>query len=411
VAATGAAACAGPLGAALPRLAADNGDRSRVFRIDACPIHDNQRRHRGVDTLFDLLAENGLALYRTATPHPWASPDGIIEAGDIVVIKVNCVWSCRGGTNTDVVRGVIHRLLEHPDGFAGEVVIIEGGPNNTARFDGHPFEEGTYAYPVWMWGQTWVNAEEQNVLSIEHLVNVVFASEPVSAYLLDPIKTNFIGADEHTADGYRMIQRVSYPCLTTAAGHRIELREGRWTGTEHAQNVKLINIPVLKHHDEIHPDDTGLTGALKNCFGTLSMDDGYFALRHYDENGLHCGMMQALVRAPDLHILDGIWISPESIMGYPPEATRRLNTLMAGRDPVAIDYYAGKHVLKPINGLYSHRHDPDSFPGLISHLTQARDFINGNGGIFGEPARMGDDLTEVIRRSVVPNEMSGLGAR
>ena len=31
----------------------------------------------------------------------------------------------RGGTNTDVLKGLIARILEHPDGFTGEVVVVE----------------------------------------------------------------------------------------------------------------------------------------------------------------------------------------------------------------------------------------------------------------------------------------------
>jgi hypothetical protein len=67
----------------------------------------------------------GLKFYRSEAQRVDSGPDGIIGADDVVLIKVNAQWECRGMTNTDVVRGVIRRILDHPDGFIGEVVIVE----------------------------------------------------------------------------------------------------------------------------------------------------------------------------------------------------------------------------------------------------------------------------------------------
>lgn len=71
-------------------------------------------------------------------------PDGIIERNDVVLIKVNCQWKCRGTTSTDVVRRLIHRILQHPDGFDGEVVIFENG-QGVGAFDGYPRHGGVYS--------------------------------------------------------------------------------------------------------------------------------------------------------------------------------------------------------------------------------------------------------------------------
>ena len=160
------------------------------------------------------------------------------------------------------------------------------------------------------------------------------------------------------------------------------------------QNVKLINIPVLKTHN-----GTGVTGVLKHSYGLLSMADGYSAIRHYEESGSQCGKMWNLVRAPDLNILDCIWVSHESLLGYPPETTYRANILLAGIDPVALDYYANKHVLLPLGGNRAQLHDPDAFAGLSNHLIGARDFINTNGGIKGKLSVMGDSNIEVISKA------------
>jgi uncharacterized protein (DUF362 family) len=384
------------------RAAAAETDRSRVFRVDGCPAHDGALRHVGMDTLLGLLAGYGLKLYRTDLPHAWGSPAGIVEADDVVLVKVNCQWKCRGTTNTDVVRGLIQRILEHPDGFAGEVVIVENGQGRGA-FNGMA---GGNLYGSWpeIANNVHVNAEDETVLTVDHLVRAVFAGQPVSSYLLDPIRARFISSSEHIRDGYRTVSPppgsnpttpVSYPCFTTPGGHRIELREGRWTGSGHADNVKLINVPVLKHHE-----GSGVTGSLKHIYGLVSMSDGYSPQRHYTEIGSQCGKFWSLVRTPDLNIVDCIWVSQDSLTGYPPETTRRCNVLLAGLDPVALDYYASKHVLLALGGSNGWQHDPDRFAGLVDMLAGAQGFINANGGVAGVPARVGDANIEVLSRNV-----------
>ena len=66
--------------------------KSRIFKVMQCPVHDGELRHQGVDTLLELLAENGINFYITNTDHPWGGADGIIASDDVVLIKVNCQW-------------------------------------------------------------------------------------------------------------------------------------------------------------------------------------------------------------------------------------------------------------------------------------------------------------------------------
>lgn len=370
---------------------------SKIFRVDQCPAHDGELRHAGVDTLMELMSEHGLKLYRTSKPHPWGGKVGLIDRNDVVLIKVNCQWKCRGTTNTDVLRGLIHRILEHPDGFSGEIVIFENGQSQ-GSFDGNPRAWSRYdSFPEV--AGIYVNAED-HTLTVEYLVNTVFAGKAVSSYLLDPVYENFISDSDHSNDGYRKITdaKVSFPCFTTAGGHRIELREGIWNGSGYNNNLKLINVPVLKTHD-----GTGITGVLKHSYGILSMKDGVdWKVRHYEESGSQCGKMYSLVRAPDLNIVDCIWVTHQGHhRGYPPETTHRADILLAGLDPVALDYYGSKHILYPLGGDRTDEHNPDSFSGLINHLTGAQEFINANGGIRGEPTRQGDDNIRVISRQAV----------
>ena len=388
VATVGAITCVGKW-AAVDSVFSDN-HKSRIFRVYECPVHDGQLRHLGLDALLDLMAQKGLKFYNTSKVHPWGGSDGIIAADDVVLIKVNCQWKCRGTTNTDVLRGLIYRILQHPDGFNGEVIIFENGQGR-GGFDG--ITQGGSAYDSWpdIDNEIWVNAEEQQVLTVDYLLYNVFQNDPVSSFLLDPVRSIFIPGSENVTNGYRTISGVSYPCFTSLMGNRIELREGIWTGSEYSDKLKLINLPVLKTHA-----GTGITGALKHTYGILSMDDGSSGIRHYSQSGSQCGKMWGLVKAPDLNILDCIWVSPDSLAGYPVSTTFRANTLLAGIDPVALDYYGSKHILYPLGGPYQSRHNPDADPGLINHLSGARDFINANGGIDGELTRMGDDNIEVL---------------
>jgi len=372
------------------------GDTAKIFRIGNCPIHDGQLRHAGLDALLDLLAGNSTPLYRTESAHPWGGSNGIIAGNDIVLIKVNCQWKYRGATNTDVLRGLIHRILEHPEGFSGEVVIIENGQGQ-GSFDGEPRSWGHYdAYPEA--AGVHVNAEDDRLI-VDALVQTVFSGKPVSSYLLDGIRQNFISDSDHLTDGYRALPAagISYPCFTTASGLRVELKEGVWNGAGYDSRLRLINMPVLKTHS-----GTGITGALKHAYGILSMADGNMIRRHYAESGSQCGKMYSLVWMPDLHIIDCIWVTyQKSQAGYPPETTYRSNILLAGDDPVALDYYGARYVMLPLGGDRAGDHDPDVSPGLINHLSGAQMIINSNGGIRGVPSMRGDGNIEVVSREVL----------
>jgi hypothetical protein len=173
------------------------------------------------------------------------------------------------------------------------VVIFENGQNRPATFDGIHNDGHKTEYKPFpeLDGKVMVNAEKQDITTIDYLVKTVFAGKPVSSFLMDPHANSWIAADEHTTNGDRRIGDrgsacISYPCFTTARGNRIELREGLWTGSGYAQNLKLIHCAVLKDHS----GDVGMTGALMIVYGTLSMSDGTLARRHYADLGSQCAI-------------------------------------------------------------------------------------------------------------------------
>ena len=368
------------LGPLAPLAGAGRPTTSDIFSVRSIPSSPWRKRllgknhHAGVDCLLYLMGAGGLKFYRTRKRDPLSSHKGMIAANDVVLIKVNAQWKYRGCTNSDVIRGLIQAILEHPEGFTGEVVVIENGQGtgslecaNRSRYP----DDSIHA-----------NANQSHH-SFTYVVDNLIADPRVSYYLLDPLNARVIDSSDHTTDGYRSFEDVSYPCFTTAGGKRVELKEGIWTGGGYSRGLKLINVPVLKHHDT---GGSEVTAALKHVYGILSIpwgDEERWDYLHYSGLGETCGKMMASVCTPVLNIIDAIWVSHQALAGYPAGRTRRLNRLVASQDPVALDYWALKNILYSID--QNPRHHPD-FEGIRAWIEPARDLINARGGLW-KPGR------------------------
>lgn len=360
---TAAAACLSLIPPFPKKISAQTPGNNELFWVTNIPeTMENGNLHSGIDGLLNLMGNNGLKFYRSPDGSNESGPLGMIASNDVVLIKVNAQWKYRGCTNSDLIRGLIQRVLDHPEGFTGEIVVFENGQGRGSL---HCDTMGG-EYPIGVHA----NAEDESH-SFAYLVDTIFNDPRVSYYLLDPIRTIMIGPNEHNTDGYRTYENVSYPCFTTTGGHRVELREGIWNGSSFSQNLRLINVPVLKHHDT---DGSEITASLKHFYGVLSMADGQSGFRHYSGLGETCGKMVASVRTPVLNIIDAIWVSHGSLGGYPKATTTRINQIIASQDPVALDHWAAKYILYPING--NQRHHP-SFPGILTWLNSAELTING----------------------------------
>ncbi len=365
---TAAAACLSLIPPFPRKISAQTPENNELFWVTNIPeTMNNGNYHSGIDGLLNLMGNNGLKFYRSPDESNESDPLGMIASNDVVLIKVNAQWKYRGCTNSDLIRGLIQRILDHPDNFTGEIVIFENGQGRGSL---HCDTMGG-EYPIGVHA----NAEDENH-SFAYLVDTIFNDPRVSYYLLDPIRTIMIGPNEHNTDGYRTYENVSYPCFTTTGGHRVELREGIWNGSSFNQNLRLINVPVLKHHDT---DGSEITASLKHFYGVLSMADGQSGFRHYSGLGETCGKMVASVRTPVLNIIDAIWVSHGSLGGYPKATTTRINQIIASQDPVALDHWAAKYILYPING--NQRHHP-SFLGILKWLNSAELTINGLGSLY-----------------------------
>jgi len=104
--------------------------------------------------------------------------------------------------------------------------------------------------------------------------------------------------------------------------------------------LKVLSVPVLKTH-RIY----GVTGCVKHYMGVGSDKLGTGSHASVGKGGM--GTEMAQTRTPVLNILDATWVNANP--GNGPRTTyteaTRANVLMASSDPVALDYWAAKHVL------------------------------------------------------------------
>ncbi|MDP6458186.1 MAG: DUF362 domain-containing protein [Candidatus Bathyarchaeota archaeon] len=305
---------------------------------DIFVVKNTDGKDGGFKRLIDLMGEKGIDFY------------GMVQSDSIVLLKVNSQWDQRGGTNTDLVKAIIEAIVSHPDGFTGEVVIADNGQ---AQY-GSTRHGGSFDYEV-------NNAEDR--AQSNHVVAESFPGHRVSTYLWDEITSNEVGeySEGDDCDGY-VIQsfadsitgiRVSYPKFKTAHGTLASFKEGVWdpeTKTYDSNRLKLINVPVLKAHFIY-----GVTGCVKHYMGVVSDKlQGGGAHRSVRTGGM--GIQIARTRAPDLNVLDAIWVN--STPGKGPRCNdddaTRLNIIMASTDPCAMDAWATQNVLMQAARLQGH---------------------------------------------------------
>jgi len=299
----------------------------------------------GIAELIALMAEQGTRFYRSSETGHASGPTGLIAADDVVLIKINAQWDQRGGTNTDLLRSLMQAIVDHPDGFTGEIIVADNGQHQYgARGNGGSMD----------WG--WNNAEERSQ-SVQDVVDSFAAEHRVSTYLWDTITgehvTEFDQGD--TADGYVLSEASSpttgalaaYPKFRSEHGTFVSFKRGIWdpeSETYDSARLRLINLPVLKPHMIF-----GVTGCIKHYMGVTSdvLTRSAGARAHDSVGTGGMGTEIAETRFPTLNILDAIWVSLAPGVGPQvrySDATRT-DVIAASTDPVALDYWAAKHIL------------------------------------------------------------------
>jgi len=346
-----------PAPSILPVWTSQRPVQSHIFVIDSVPVPDSMGTyHEGLDTLLSLLAQNGTYLYRSDKNLPWCDTAGLIGRNDVVLIKVNAEWPERGMTNTDLIKGLIARIVAHPDTFTGEVQLVENG----------------------QWRHSWAYSQN-NAERRSQTMQAVVDTFATRGYRVGAYNWTAIGygggnrwVDEFdqgdTVSGYVREDStgMTYAKFVTSYGTSISTRLGVWNDSSYEPTrLKFINMPVLKSHSIM-----GVTAAVKHYIGFLSyaaIGAGTMHSRAMTQGLL--GVEFGKARFPDLNIIDATWVSAELTTGpnAPYNMCTRLNTLVASKDPIAADYYAGKHVIRPASWWNGHpslhdygRMDPDN---------------------------------------------------
>lgn len=362
---------------------------ARIYVVDDAggPIGEH---HGGVDALIACMAGGGLKLYRSPATRPESGPDGIVGAADVVLVKVNSQWPERGGTNTDVLKGLVARVLEHPDGFTGEIVVVE----NTQAM-------GTLDWPN-------ANAEDHSQSALDVVNHFAGLGRPVSAWLWDTVRSTAVA--EYSAgdlrDGYVVGPwdpetqiRVSYPKFRTTGGAYVSLAHGIWdpgTGSYADSLLTFLNLPVLKCHGAVY----GVTACVKHHVGTMTT-----ALSANTHNAVRyggLGTFLAEVRMPDLNLLDAMYILARPSGGpwctYGEATAARV--LLAGLDPIAIDLWATRNILVPAilaNGYTSYpMQDPDDPQSIFRRYLDLsmNELIAAGIQVTNDPARIEASVCE-----------------
>ncbi len=311
------------------------GYRAEVFHVTDCPLDPVGDHFPGLDSLLRLMGEHDRKFYRSTTVSSLSGPDGIIAGDDVVVIKINYQWTARGGSNTDLLRGLIRALVDHPDGFTGEIVVGEN-----AQFA-----------PVSGFDRSGNNAEDRSLSPYDVVIG--FQDQGFQVSLSNWGAVRSIRTDEGVPCdqgwGYVLLDTeagtVSYPKFLAGSGTCISLKHGVWDpdgGAWDRSRLKFINLPVLKPH-WIY----AVTSCVKNYMGVVTT-----SLAQNSHDGVVGGLMGAVmaeIGPPDLNILDCIWTN-----GYPgsgPEVgyvfATRSDQLVASTDPIAADIWATTNILIP----------------------------------------------------------------
>ncbi len=159
---------------------------------DLFVVGDTSGNDGGVVELIDLMGDHGLYFYKTNEPGENQGPEGLIARDDVVIIKVNCQWDERGGTNTDLLKALIQAILGHPEGFTGEIIVADNG-------------QGQYGSSGRGGSLDWArNNAENTSQSAQEVVDSFAASVDISTYLWDTITTTRVEeySEGDMEDGY-----------------------------------------------------------------------------------------------------------------------------------------------------------------------------------------------------------------
>ncbi len=332
--------------------------------------------------------------------------DKLVGQDDVVLIKISAQWWNQGMTNVAAARRVIERVLARP-GFTGEIVVFENthfrlaNGSGLARAFTRPSDRNVDV-PGWTKLGDLVDhfARQAAPVSFVGLVDAA-PSELAGDHWHDPAHEHGtyggdgrgpIAAGDHR-DGYRWdFDReftkkrgwfehsktpLTWPVFTSPkSGLQIDFADGLFqiangTRTKVGRKLTWISMVTVNEHSA-----TGMTACCKSSMGIVDMSAGRFGTDPRTEgyNSIHYfGNPEAswrmagplahfarTVRAPDLYLAVAEWVAiapPDDLKEWNDETgdirleavtAHHANTVVAGADPVAVDWWAAKNILWPI---------------------------------------------------------------
>ncbi|MBF0407844.1 MAG: DUF362 domain-containing protein [Candidatus Riflebacteria bacterium] len=345
---------------------------SKIFAVERIPdtsstlasgdasVSDSHLNDSAIDVLIENMRENGTEFYNTE------KKQGIINKNDVVVIKVNYQWEHRSGTNTDRLKGVINSILSHPEGFSGEIMVVD----NTQDANQLPIDELD-------------NNSDDLKQSVIDVINT-FQAKGYNVSIRNLAPLNQFNVEEYSAgnlsEGYvysESEEKVSWPKFKTPLGKHVSMRYGLWDNESKKysrSSMKVINMPVLKAHISC-----GVTEGIKNWVGFFCVGGPDLDKRYRDLNYLHDeyffgtkNLIPKMIEIiyPDLTIIDATWVNainhnergeclPIGLeKKFRTDYLIHARTVVASLDPCAASWYSAKYVLAPV-AYFKTRVDPD----------------------------------------------------
>jgi hypothetical protein len=329
---------------------------STVFVMDSLPptagslaagdstVPNSYLSDPAIDTLLMMMETKDIFLHKTAL-----HPNGIVGSDNVVIIKGNFQWTSRNTTSTDRIKGLIWRILNHPDGFSGEILVCDNTQDIGTGINQND------------------NNSEDPLQSIPDVVNT-FHSKGYPVYYLDwnyiwdDVATEYSTGDYNDGYVYESFTKITYPKFRSPSGdYFISLRYGIWDSVSavyDSSRLCIVDFPVLKAHSW-----AGATIAVKNWIGLLTT--AHATERFGSWNNMHntyfFGTYALVARVmavtfPRLSIVDAAWTTTYG----PNDLTWVQNTkmLLASTDPVAVSWYSAKFILTPI-ARYPSQTNPD----------------------------------------------------
>lgn len=340
-----------------------------------------------------------------------------IGTNDIVLLKPNAQWWNQGRTNLAAIKCFIDLVLDIP-GFKGEIII---GENHHFMDETQPEQEKDNI-------RGWVKFGDINgdIDGVHHNLNTLielyrkrgvqnvtkshWRDGGPKASIWGNAQNGGIVSSPAQGDGYvwtdddyvfeglwgtkKWKVKMTYPIFTSSySGITIDFKNGPFQRNDNGEGqylkdrqLKFINFAALNDHGE----DTGITSALKNYMGITDLSCGWWGLQPDGYVMVHAcggdyypyakagpiGHFLKNIRVADLNIITAEWVG----WGDRTDITKakQMKTILAGTDPIALDYYGAKYLVYPLsnNGAL---HNPDNPKSAIARFLRLAQKTWGKG--------------------------------